>query len=282
MKTPFTLEDAPHAPLHGDVIRPDDALGAPVVVGLHGFKGFKDWGFWPEIGRRFADAGLTLVTFNVSGSGVEGDADRFTDLEGFARNTISRELDDVGRVLEAVASRELPLGGSDVRRIGLLGHSRGGGVALLRAARDRRVGSVVTWNAVSHFCRFDDETVARWREEGFTSIPNARTGQILRLDASFLEDLDAHGDALVPAIAARRLEAPLLVVHGTRDETIPVEDAERITKAAPPGVAQSALIPGGTHTFGAAHPFVGVTPELELALERTVAWFRETLVPTPA
>ena len=282
MKTPFTLDDAPHGALHGDVIRADEALGAPVVVGLHGFKGFKDWGFWPEIGRRFAAAGLTLVTFNMSGSGVEDDGDRFTDLDGFAGNTISRELDDVGRILEAVTTREIPLGGSDVRRIGLLGHSRGGGVALLRAARDPRVGSVVTWNAVARFCRWDDETVARWREEGFLSIPNSRTGQILRLGREFLADLDAHGDALVPAVAARRLEAPLLVIHGTRDETIPVEDAEQIVRAAGPGVAQSALIPGGTHTFGAVHPFTGSTPELDLALDRTVAWFRDTLVPTPA
>lgn len=43
----------------GDVIRgnvhlPDNPKGAPVVILCHGFKGFKDWGFFPITADRLA------------------------------------------------------------------------------------------------------------------------------------------------------------------------------------------------------------------------------------
>jgi dienelactone hydrolase len=43
----------------------------PAVVVVHGFKGFKDWGLWPQLAERLARAGVSAVTFNLSGSGVD-------------------------------------------------------------------------------------------------------------------------------------------------------------------------------------------------------------------
>ena len=41
----------------------------------HGFKGFKDWGFFPHLADRLARAGLVAVSFNFSGSGVGPDGE---------------------------------------------------------------------------------------------------------------------------------------------------------------------------------------------------------------
>ena len=276
-RAPFLLADGPHGPIHGDVYLPEAPLGAPVVVGVHGFKGFKDWGFWPETARRLNAAGLAVVTFNVSGSGIGEDGESFSEVERFEQNTITKELDDLGRVLDAVAGRTLPLGGADVRRLGLLGHSRGGGTVLVRARRDPRVRAVVTWAAVAAFARYDRETMEEWRERGFLQVANARTGQIFKLSTALLDDIESHGDAYSPTDAIRKLETPVLVIHGTRDEAVPVDEANLLVRAAGPGAAKLALIQGAGHTFGAVHPFRGSTPELDSVLEKTTVWFRDAL-----
>jgi dienelactone hydrolase len=276
-RTPFELTDAPYGPLRGDVYLPENARGIPVVVACHGFKGFKDWGFWPEAGRRFCDAGLGFVVFNFSGSGIGEDPEQFTELDRFEANTIGRELEDLGRVLDAVTHRAIPVGGVDVRRLGLLGHSRGGGVVLIRTSRDPRVGATATWAAVASFLRVDEEARRRWREQGYTEVMNQRTGQVFRMSAAYLDDLETHAEAYDPLLAVERLKVPILLVHGTQDEAVPVDDARLLARHAAPGTASLALIQGAGHTFGAVHPFAGSTPALDQVLSRTTSFFLEAL-----
>ena len=276
-RTPFTLTQGRHGPLRGDVYLPEHPRGVPVVIGCHGFKGFKDWGFWPEVGRRFAEAGLALVTFNFSGSGIGEDPESFTEVERFEANTIGKELEDLGVVIDALAGREIPLGGADIRKLGLLGHSRGGGVAVVRTSRDPRIRALVTWAAVATFLRVGDDERSLWRERGYLEIQNARTGQSFRVTTELLDDLEAHGEAYDLLHATRRLQVPFLVVHGTQDEAVPVEEAHLLAKNLDPGRGRMLLLEGAGHTFGAAHPFSSPTPALRRALDKTVAWFEEHL-----
>jgi NAD+ synthetase len=277
-RIPYVLAAGPHGPLRGDVYLPDHTRGAPVVVGCHGFKGFKDWGFWPETGRRHAEAGLVLVTFNFSGSGIGEDLEVLSELDRFESNTIGKELEDLGAVLDAVALRAVPLKGADARRLGLLGHSRGGGVALVRASRDPRVRAVATWSAVSSFTRFGERDRDLWRRQGYLEVENQRTKQVLRVGVGLLEDLEAHGDAYDPVLAAKRLRVSALVIHGEADESVPVEEGRKLARALGPGVGELAVIPGAGHTFGMGHPPSGtVDPAFETVLSRTVAWFQEHL-----
>src|SRR3954451_5489641 len=99
----------------------------PAVVVVHGFKGFKDWGLWPPYAERLARAGFSAINFNLSGSGVDDSGD-FVFPERFGRNTFSAELQDLRRVLDALSAGELEV--SPPTGIGLLGHSRGGGVSV--------------------------------------------------------------------------------------------------------------------------------------------------------
>lgn len=274
--TSFVLPTAPHGPIRGDVYLPEKPRGAPLIVACHGFKGFKNWGFWPEAGRRFTEAGLVLVTFNFSGSGIGEDLETFTELDRFEQNTIGKELEDVGVVLDAVTGRDIPLADADTQRLGVLGHSRGGGIALVRASRDPRIKSLVTWSAVASFERAEADT-ALWREQGYLEVPNVRTGQVFRVGVGLLEDLEVHRQAYDPISAISRLRIPMLILHGTQDETVPVEEAQRLSKHADPGRSRLALIHGAGHTFGAAHPFPGSNPDLDNVLEKTTGWFQETL-----
>jgi len=96
-------------PVDCDVRFVADGTAKPAVVFCHGFKGFKDWGPFPEWGRRLANAGFVSVHFNFSYNGVPRDTPtEFTELDKFADNTFTRELDDLRAVLDAVANEDLP------------------------------------------------------------------------------------------------------------------------------------------------------------------------------
>src|ERR1700730_164100 len=119
----FVFANAEGLPLRGDVDPP--AARGPVVVCVHGFKGFKDWGFWPETARRLSEAGYCVVRFNFAHSGVGEDLQSFGEPELFESGTYSAERADRRALIAPTEGGGLPSAERmDVSRIGLLGHSR--------------------------------------------------------------------------------------------------------------------------------------------------------------
>ncbi|HEU5303069.1 MAG TPA: alpha/beta fold hydrolase [Gemmatimonadales bacterium] len=241
----------------------------PAVVVLHGFKGFKDWGMFPPFADRVALAGFTAASLNFSGSGVD-DAGEFTLPERFGHNTFSAELQDVARVIEALMRGEL--GVPPPSSVGLVGHSRGGGIAILQAARDTRVRALVTWAAIASVQRWPAEERAAWRSAGRTDIRNARTGQVLPLFTDVLDDIERNASFLDLQAAAGRVRVPWLLIHGTADESVPFSEAELLSAAASSELTRQLPVQAGGHTFGAAHPWTSTTPQLEQVVDATLRW----------
>ena len=227
---------------------------------------------FPPIAERLARAGFTAVSFNFSGSGVD-DAGDFTVPERFGHNTFSAELSDTRLVLDALYRGEL--GASPPTTTGVIGHSRGGGIAVLHAAQDSRVQALVTWAAISTVERWGAEERVAWRMTGQTSILNARTGQTLFLHTDVLDDIERNASALDIQSAAARIRIPWLVVHGRADESVRLAEAQALI-ASCTGTARLLQVTAG-HTFGAAHPWRGSTPELDAVFDATVNWFATNL-----
>ena len=246
----------------------------PAVVVMHGFKGFKDWGMFPAIAERLARAGMSVVSFNVSGSGVD-DAGDFARPAQFGRNTYSAELEDVHRTLSALESGAFGLPAPT--SMGLLGHSRGGGIGILEAGRNRAIDALVTWAAIGSVDRWSAEAKEAWRRRGFVNIQNARTGQVIPLHTDVLDDIATHAATGldIPAAAAR-IHVPWLIVHGDADESVDVADARALQRASTGG-ARLLVIPGAAHTFGATHPLAEVPPALDQVMVETVSWFSQHL-----
>ncbi len=240
---------------------------------VHGFKGFKDWGFFPHVCEHLAAAGFAVVSFNFSRNGVGEDFGEFTELDSFAANTLSCELDELSAIVDETISGELLP--RRPRTVGLLGHSRGGGQVVLGAAADERIGAVVTWAAVSHFDRWTEESKEQWRQDGYVAVLNQRTGQQMPLNVTLLEDYEANHVRLDIQRAAGRIEAPWLIVHGNRDDTVPAEEADVLARASQG--ARIVLVDGAGHTFEARHPFEGPPPQLQEALDRTIRHFQAHL-----
>lgn len=256
-----------------DVRTASPATPGPAVLIAHGFKGFKDWGMFPPLGERLARAGFTAIAFNVSGSGYD-DLGESRFPERFGHNAFSTELADFEAVL--VALDDARLGVPRPSSIGIVGHSRGGGMAVLTAARHSRIKALVTWAAISTVERWSPEQRRAWRERGRHDVVNARTGEVLPLDLDVLDDLEQNADTSlsIPA-AARRLAIDWLVVHGEADEAVPVTEARQLRSLAQR--ASLLVIPEAGHTFGAVHPFKGMTPALEQVFDATVAFFAKQL-----
>lgn len=244
----------------------------PAVVVVHGFKGFKDWGLWPALAERLARAGLSAVTLNLSGSGVD-DSGEFVYPERFGHNTFSAELQDLRRVTDALAGGEL--GVVPPSAVGLLGHSRGGGMAVLHAASDARIKALATWAAISTVERWPASQRAAWRSAGVNEVKNVRTGQVLPLYPDVLDDIEGNAAALDIEAAAARVAVPWLIVHGTDDEAVALAEGEQLAAAAPG--ARFLAVEGAGHTFGAIHPWGGATPALERVEDTTLAFFAEAL-----
>ncbi len=266
--------DAGHE-IRGNVRWPEGSEPGSAVVVIHGFKGFKDWGFFPHTCHTLAEAGHAVVSFNLSHNGIGDDPQAFSELERFARNTLSRELDEVGQVLSAVRSGRLP-GFGGAGKVGVLGHSRGGGQAVLATAEDENVAALVTWAAVSDFDRWSDEVKQEWRSSGRIHVANARTGQQMPLDVTLLEDFEENADRLDIAAAAQAVLVPWLVVHGDADGTVDPQEGRRLAALARDG--RLLLVGGAGHTFEARHPFTESTPELDQALAATREHFGRHLM----
>ena len=256
-------------PIAVDVRTSDRQSARPAVLILPGFKGFKEWGMFPALAERIARAGFSAVSINVSGAGVDG-AGRFIFPERFGHNTFSAELDDIRRVLDALELGQL--GMVPTSSVGLVGHSRGGGMGILTAGSDPRVHALVTWAAISTVNRWPDQ-VAAWRAQGKLDITNTRTGEILPLYVDVLEDAITHRERLDIEAAAGRITIPWLLLHGSADPAVPLAEARALTAAAAPdNPPRFIIIEGAGHTLGAVHPFAGMTPDLAQAFDETVKW----------
>jgi pimeloyl-ACP methyl ester carboxylesterase len=242
----------------------------PAVVVVPGFKGFKDWGMFPPFAERLARAGISAVSVNLSGSGVD-DAGDFTLVERFGHNTYSAELDDTVQVVDALARGAL--GVAPPSSIGLVGHSRGGGIGVLAAAEDRRIAALATWAAISSVERWSPAEQRAWREAGVKEIVNTRTGQRLPLYPDVLDDIERHaGDRLHILAAAERLAIPWLILHGAEDESVSPLEGDALHAAAKNGLARHLPVEGAGHTFGTVHPWRGETPAFRLVADETLGF----------
>ena len=224
---------------------------------------------FPHLAERLARAGFSAVTFNLSGSGVD-DGGEFSLPDRFGHNTFSAELQDLQRVLDALLSGAL--GVPVPSTLALVGHSRGGGIAVLQTARDSRIRTLVTWAAICQVERWPEDQRSAWRARGHTEIQNARTGQILPLYTDVLDDIEQNAETLDIGAAAARIRVPWLIIHGTEDESVRFTEAETLKAASRRKKTQLLAIERGGHTFGATHPWRSATAELDLVFDATLDW----------
>ena len=270
---------SPHGrPFLADAFYVEDKQKKPVVIFSHGFAGFKDWGAFDIMARAFADAGFVFVKHNFSHDGTTLDQPtEFADIEAFGNNNISKELDDLGVVIDWVCSDAFPVAKDEVTtdELYLIGHSRGGGIVTLKAGEDKRVKKVAPWNSVNEFGKYwKKEEMEKIKHDGVIYVTNSRTKQSLPIYWQMYEDYFAHLDRLYIPDVVKRLTIPMVIIHGTKDETVPYSAAQEMKEWKPD--AELVPIEGANHVFGARHPWTENTmpADLNKAVTETIRFFK--------
>jgi pimeloyl-ACP methyl ester carboxylesterase len=254
----------------------DNINSSHCLIFVHGFKGFKDWGFWPFIGKYFADNGYFVITFNFSHNGIGENLMEFTELDKFAANTFSLECEEINEIINAYLSDFFR--GKSISKIGIVGHSRGGGEVLLVSSRRKEIGAVALWASVSDFNKYSERQKEEWRKNGSFEVLNTRTNQMMKLNVSLLEDLEQNkNDSLNLEKAVRNLKKPLLILHGEQDLAVPIKEAEQIYNWSDKEKTEFFKISATGHTFDITHPFEGSNPKFDFVLKKTLQFFNKNL-----
>lgn len=237
----------------------------PLIIFIHGYKGYKDWGTWELMGEKFAKAGFYFVKFNMSRNGttIENPND-FADLEAFGQNNYSKELEDLELVITHLKNQKEV----DSQNVILLGHSRGGGISIIKASENKSITKLITLASVSTLDRFPkNEAFENWKKDGVYYIENARTKQKMPHYFQFFEDYKNNIERLDVEKACRNLIIPSLFIHGSNDEAVEIKHSENLhhwTKD-----SQLKIIENAGHTFGAKEPWESdsLPKELDEAVE---------------
>ncbi len=270
IRTPFSLDNGSGGRIYGEMRHMPGREYEPAVIVCHSFMAFKDWGFFPYVGTRLAQAGFVSITFNFSLNGVAGEGRRITDLAAFARNTFSQELLDLELLVGAVSEETLGPGTIDRGRIALLGHSRGGGIAIVHASRDARVKSLVTWSAISTFDRWSQHQKELWKVRGYHPL-GKDVHTPLRLGPGILDDLSNRPQELDIISAASRIRVPWLIIHGNSDVIVPPEEARRLFQSSGRAATEMVMLDAAGHLYDA--PSEGDEyPSLDPIIRTTTEW----------
>lgn len=254
----------------------------PVILFIHGFKGFKDWGAFPDACEDLARSGFGVVSFNLSRSGIGDRRTEFDRLDLAEKQTFTQDLADIKSIIEALQSGKI----KDIHThlntdyIGLVGHSRGGHLAVTAAAEFDSVQCLVTWSAVADYLEFwTDKMKADWEKLGYTEIVNSRTKQVFKLDKSVYDDAVNNSERVIAIRRCADIRIPSLFIHARKDETVPYTNSEQLHINCAAKDKELRFIANAGHTFGVSHPFIDADfpkPYKEL-LDWSIGWFREHL-----
>ncbi|OIP56152.1 MAG: alpha/beta hydrolase [Ignavibacteria bacterium CG2_30_36_16] len=247
---------------------------SPCLIFVHGFKGFKDWGFGPYLGKFFADKGFFVVTFNFSHNGVGESRTEFDELDKFAENTFSLEISELTELIDAYKNGFF--GKTKNQKIGLVGHSRGGAISLLTASQKKDVDALAVWSSVAKLDRYSERQKENWKKKGVFEVLNQRTKQVMRLNLSLLEDIEKNGDTTLNIKrAVADLKRPLLLVHGEQDLAVPIVEGEQLFNWSDKTLTEFQKIPAAGHTFDIKHPFEGSNPKFDKVINLTIDFFNK-------
>ncbi|MCE2415775.1 alpha/beta fold hydrolase [Candidatus Poribacteria bacterium] len=217
--------------------------GDRIVVIGHGVTGNKDRPALVALAEGLAEAGISALRFSFSGNG---------DSEGaFTDSTITKEVADLGNVIDAL----------DGYNVCYVGHSMGGAVGVLRAAADERIQALVSLAGMVHTKAFAEREFGdATPDEGFMwDEPDCPLSQ------TYVDDM-----ATIDSVAknASQFAVPWLLVHGTEDDIVPIEDSHDILQHANEDTELLEL-PGVDHVFSGDGTLVMV--------EKVVAWINQNL-----
>ncbi len=220
-----------------------------LVIFIHGYMGYKDWGCWELVQEYFNNYKFGFLKYNVSHNGgtITNPID-FDDLESFSKNSYTKEIEDFDSIIRLIKDKFKLL-----PEIYIIGHSRGGGIALLQSSNEY-VSKIVSWAGISSISdRFPKgKKLKKWKENGVYYQMNSRTLQNMPHKYSLFIDFTNNKDILNIKKYCKNSKIPTLVIHGENDTSVDLSEGENIAKWLNTKLIK---IRGAQHTFGSTQPW---------------------------
>jgi pimeloyl-ACP methyl ester carboxylesterase len=261
----FILDRIDKKPILIDTFYSEEKANQPIIIFCHGYKGYKDWGAWNLLAEQVSEAEFCFIKFNFSHNGgtMENPID-FPDLKAFGNNNYSKELNDLNDIIDWAQNNFKDNVFIDTKQICLVGHSRGGGIAILKASEDHRITKLITLASVSDFGRRTATSgeLKEWKEKGVKHVLNGRTKQQMPHYYQLYEDFKTNEAQLHIQSAEKRLKIPHLIIHGDNDTSVPINEAIELHEWNPE--SQLEIIEGADHVFNTKHPWAHSQLSIEL------------------
>ena len=251
------LVDGKHnKPIVTDVFYNETEQPKKIVIFCHGYKGFKDWGAWNLMAKAFANAGFFFIKFNFShNGGTSKEPIDFPDLEAFGNNNYTKELDDLESVINWISTNSNFKKDVNIEDVSAIGHSRGGGIVLIKANEDSRIKKVISLAAVADIGSRSSVIgdLENWKKTGVKYVVNGRTKQQMPHFYQFYLNFKAHEDRLNIQKAVSKIQIPQLVIHGDNDTSISLNEGKKIHSWN--AKSKLEIINNADHVFNVSHPW---------------------------
>lgn len=273
----FAIETPKGNPIEAEIFYPTNPKQLlPIIPIVHGFTGFKNWGFIPFLAQELAQNDFAAVTFNFSHDGIQGDWDWVVYTELFELNTISLEVEDLRLLLTSIKNAlSLPKFIQkllNTEKIFLIGQSLGGAVSLIYSAKYGNIDKIVMLGSVGTLFRYTKRQIQEWGKSGFLEFINSRTGQTLRISYTYIQDIYQNNYKLENYL--RSINIPVLYIHGSEDVTVPLSEIQDLFRKSANPLAILEVIRNIGHTFGIEHPFTKPTTSLTEAIQKTINFLK--------
>ena len=210
----ITFQNSKGQKLVGVLYNPNSKGRFPIVIYCHGYRSTKESGKVKPLAEKLTSKNISLFAFDFSGRG-ESDG-KFED------TTITQYIDDLKYAIGHISKL--------TDKLGIIGNSLGGLVSLQETAKNKRIKVLALLSPVSYFPTkkkngFTPNNIKEWKKKRYTFTKSERFGK-MKINYSYYKDGLKYGNYSV----YEDIKIPVLIIHGTNDESVPISYSEKLIK----------------------------------------------------
>jgi dipeptidyl aminopeptidase/acylaminoacyl peptidase len=238
MKEKIFFKNSQGNRLCGILSDPTSQKEKPIIILCHGFSTSKEGRTYARLEEILNDKGISTFRFDFFGHGEsDGKLEEITTLEA---------VDDIQNAI-------IYLKESGYNKIGLVGSSFGGMASIIKAGKTNELYVLALKSPVSDYLglfhtRVDKEEIKKWKKKGAIDITGVE-GESRKIGYAFYEE----AEKIKAYEAAQKIKIPTLIVHGDKDETVPIEQSKKTASLIEN--CRLEIIEGGDHRYSKPEHF---------------------------